>query len=98
MTEGKQLSRLAVLIGNRVEELKGIKSQGDIARAAGYPNVNMISMIKQGHSKVALDKASALGRALEVDPKEFMLLALEQFYSREVTEQILKDLGLKIRK
>lgn len=94
MTQVDDLSRIAKLVGQRVEELKGVKSQKDIAERATYKNQNMITMIKQGSSKVALDKAPDLARALEVDPKEFMLLALEQFYSPKVVKRILDDLGV----
>ncbi|MDE4297058.1 helix-turn-helix transcriptional regulator [Phaeobacter gallaeciensis] len=87
------LSRIAKLVGDRVEELKGVKSQRDIASEAGYKNQNMITMIKQGTSKVALDRAPKLARALEVDPRQFMLLALEQFYTTQFIDQMLKDLG-----
>jgi transcriptional regulator with XRE-family HTH domain len=96
MNQVNELSKIAKLIGNRVEELKGVKSQRDIAQKAGYNNQNMITMIKQGNSKVALDRAHDLACALEVDPKEFMLIALEQFYSPDLIRQILKDLGVKV--
>lgn len=93
-----ELSRIAKLVNDRIEELKGVKSQRDIAQRAGYKNQNMITMIKQGNSKVALDRAPDLARALEVDPKEFMLLALEQFYSREFITQMMRDLGVPTKK
>lgn len=92
MIKNDELSRIATLVGDRIEELKGVKTQKDIAREVGYTNQNMITMIKQGKSKVAIDKAGALGKALEVDPKTFMLLALEQFYSRECIDDIVRSL------
>ncbi len=95
MEETDTLSKVAKLVDIRVEELKGVKSQRDIAKAAGYKNQNMITMIKQGNSKVALDRAPDLARALEVDPKEFLLIAMEQFYSPKFIAQMLKDLGVK---
>lgn len=98
MDRPEELSRLAQKVSQRIEDLKGIKSQRDIAREAGYKNQNMITMIKQGHAKAALDKVPTLGRALEVDPKEFVLLALEQFYSKDVINQLMADLGVKIEK
>lgn len=93
-----QISRVATLVANRIEELKGVKSQREIAQQAGYKNQNMITMIKQGRTKVSLDRAHKLGRALEVDPREFMLLVFEQFYSRDLIDQILKDLGCDKKK
>ncbi len=61
-------TELAKYIDRRVLALKGTKSQAEIAAQAGYVNQNMITMIKQGSSKVALDRVPALARALEADP------------------------------
>ena len=38
----------------------------------------MISMLKQGNTKLALDRVAALARALEVDTRRLYLLALDQ--------------------
>ncbi len=47
-------TKLAKYIERRVLELKSRKSQLQIANEAGYPNSNMVSMIKSGTSKLAL--------------------------------------------
>lgn len=90
-----ELSEMARLVDQRVSDLRGVKSQLDIANAAGYTNQNMITMLKQGKAKVSIDRAHKLAIALEVDPRKFMIAALRQFYSREVVDQMLKDLGAK---
>lgn len=95
MKSEKELSRIATVVRDRIEELKGVKSQLDIAREVGYQNQNMITMIKQGNAKVALDRVSALAKALDVNPREFTLLALQQFYSADTINAMLKDLGVK---
>ncbi|WP_417723390.1 XRE family transcriptional regulator [Salipiger sp.] len=71
-------TRLAKFIDRRILELAPKKSQRDIAVEAGFVNVNMLSMIKAGASKLALDRVPALAQALETDPRHFLLLALEQ--------------------
>ena len=38
----------------------------------------MITMLKQGDTKLPLDRVAALARALEVDPRRLYLLALDQ--------------------
>ncbi|GHF75786.1 helix-turn-helix domain-containing protein [Seohaeicola zhoushanensis] len=58
-------TRLADYIERRVLELKPKKTQAEIAAEAGYVNQNMISMIKKGSTKVALDRVPALARALD---------------------------------
>jgi transcriptional regulator with XRE-family HTH domain len=71
-------TRLAQYVERRILELKPRKTQSEIAAQAGFINPNMITMIKQGSSKAALDRIPALARALECDPAYLMRLALEQ--------------------
>jgi hypothetical protein len=61
-------TRLAIYIERRVLELKPKKSQLQIASEAGFPNPNMVTMIKNGSSKLALDRVPSMARALECDP------------------------------
>lgn len=88
-TQGKDVSRLAKLISDRIEELKGTRSQRDIAEMVGYNNQNMITMIKQGTAKVALDRVPALAEALEVDGAVVMRMALEQFHDPQVVDTMI---------
>lgn len=71
-------SRLAQLLDRQILKLKPKKSQRDIALEAGFRNPNMLSMIKSGASKLALDRVPALAAALEVDQRLLLRLALEQ--------------------
>lgn len=71
-------SRLAKFIEKRVLELRPRKPQNQIAVEAGYLSANMISMIKDGTSKVALDRIPALAKALECDARLLFRMALNQ--------------------
>jgi len=71
-------TRLAKFIEKRTLELRPHKQQTDIAAEAGFPNSNIVSMLKSGATKLALDRVPALARALECDPKLLFRLALEQ--------------------
>lgn len=73
-----QDTQLARFIERRVLELRPVKSQIQIASEAGFANPNMISMIKSGASKLALDRVPSMARALECDTAFLMRLALEQ--------------------
>ncbi|MCB0057277.1 MAG: helix-turn-helix transcriptional regulator [Caldilineaceae bacterium] len=86
-------TRLAEYIERRVLELKPKKTQAEIAAEAGYINQNMITMIKQGRSKVALDRVPALARALECDPAFLMRLALEQAIGRTAAAAVVEIFG-----
>jgi transcriptional regulator with XRE-family HTH domain len=84
-----ETSAIAKFVEDRVEELKGVKLQSEIAREAGYKSPNMITMIKQGNAKVAIDRVPELAKALDVDPSHLLRLALEQFYSNETVKLLM---------
>ncbi|AGI69012.1 hypothetical protein OAN307_c35340 [Octadecabacter antarcticus 307] len=71
-------SSLAVYIDRRILELRYKKTQREIATAAGFTNPNMLTMLKQGHSKLPIDRVATLAAALEVDSKYMLRLALAQ--------------------
>lgn len=71
-------TRLAKYVAQRITELGGRKTQAEIAGEAGFANSNMISMIKSGSTKLALDRVPQLAKALECDPAFLLRLALDQ--------------------
>ena len=71
-------TRLAQFLELRILQLKPKKTQAEIASEAGLRSINFLTMLKQGSSKVPLDRVPALARALETDPKHMFKLALEQ--------------------
>ena len=60
-------------------ELSG-KTQREVAREVGYPKPNIVSMMKQGQTKVPLEKAPAFARACGLDPVPFLRLVLEEYH------------------
>lgn len=72
-------TRLPAVVAKRILELRPIKSQAEIASETGFPNPNMISMVKSGAIRVPLDRVPALAEALQVDPARLLQLALEQW-------------------
>ncbi|SLN53601.1 hypothetical protein ROG8370_02405 [Roseovarius gaetbuli] len=89
-------TRLAKYIERRVLELKARKSQLQIASEAGFPNANMITMIKNGSSKLALDRVPSMARSLECDPAYLMGLALEQAVGDTAAQAIIEIFGTPI--
>lgn len=55
------------------------KTQREIAQELGYENANIITMFKQGLTKVPLAKAGSLAKALDVDPVFFFKLLLREY-------------------
>lgn len=88
-----QDTELAKYVERRVLELKPKKTQAEIAAQAGYVNQNMITMIKQGRSKVALDRIPALAYALDCDPAYLMRLALEQAIGGTAAATLIEVFG-----
>lgn len=83
-------SDLANFVAKRIKELQAVKTQREIAKAAGFPNPNMLTMIKQGDSKLAIDRVVTLAKALDVDAKHLLRLALAQDGS-QTTMRVIDD-------
>lgn len=71
-------THLADYIEKRILQLRPRKSQIEIARESGFVQPNMLSMFKNGSSKLPLDRVPGLAKALECDPAFLFKLALEQ--------------------
>lgn len=93
MENGKELSRIARFVAERISELQGIRNQREVAQIAGYTNPNMITMIKQGMTKVSVDRVMDLAKALDTDPAPLMRMALEQFYTPQALKDLERNLG-----
>ena len=84
-------SELAVYVKKRILELRYKKTQREIAIAAGFNNPNMLTIIKKGDSKLAMDRVATLAAALEVDPKYLLRLALLQ-HGNETTARVYDEI------
>lgn len=69
-----------------------IKSQAEIASELSL-NANLITMFKQGRTKVPVTRAAELARALGIQEQEFVRLTLEEYHP-EVLEVIEKTFVL----
>jgi len=78
--EHKTESRVARFIAERIEITK--KLQKDIADQVGFEKPNMITMIKQGLTKLPLDKAWDMAEALEVEPLILVKMCMEEYYPK----------------
>lgn len=68
------------------------KPQKDIAEALGYTKPNIITMFKQGKTKVPLNKIAALSKIIGVDPIHFLRIAMLE-YSPEMWEVLEGMIG-----
>jgi transcriptional regulator with XRE-family HTH domain len=88
-------TELAKYLTRRVLELRP-KTQADIAAEAGFANPNFLTMVKQGSSKLALDRVPALALALECDPAFLMRLSLEQAVGDTGAKALVEILGTPV--
>jgi transcriptional regulator with XRE-family HTH domain len=71
-------TRLVEYLGKRILELRPRKTQIEIASEAGFRQPNMLAMVKNGSTKLPLDRVAGLAKALECDPAMLFRMALEQ--------------------
>jgi len=86
-------SRMTKYLVRRILELRPRKTQSAIATEAGFVNVNMLSMIKNGTNKLPLDRVPGLAKGLECDPAYLFLLALEQVFGSSAEATIRQIFG-----
>jgi transcriptional regulator with XRE-family HTH domain len=70
-------------------------SQREVAAAIGFDSPNIITMLKQGHTKVPLNRVGALAAVLGINPAHFMRMVLEE-YIPETWDAVERALGCMI--
>jgi hypothetical protein len=73
------------------------KSQRQIAYEMGYDKPNLITMFKQGSTRVPAEKVPALALALETDPVNLLRMWMED-YSPELLDVLEKNMGMALSK
>jgi transcriptional regulator with XRE-family HTH domain len=62
------------------------KSQIEVAQACGWPKPNMVTMVKQGKTRLPLDKIGPLAKILEVEPVYLFWLVMQEYYPDTLRE------------
>ncbi len=55
------------------------KAQNDIAAECGWPKPNMVCMVKQGATRLPLDKVGTLAKSLEIDAVHLLRLTMQEY-------------------
>lgn len=71
-------SPVALFIASRIEAIG--KLQKDIAEKVGFEKPNMITMIKQGKSRLPIDKIGPMAQALEIEPVALFSMCMEEYH------------------
>ena len=78
-------SQVALLVTEQIRIVG--KKQLEIAEEAGFENPNVITMIKQGKTKLPLGKVGLVAKALKIDPIYLLKICIEE-YQPETWEAI----------
>lgn len=72
------------------------KTQRQIGRDIGYAKPNIITMIKQGYTKLPLEKIGPLANALEIAPDELFYKVMKEYMPEtfEALKPLLEGLAL----
>lgn len=71
------------------------KSQVQIAQECGFDKPNVITMIKQGRTKVPIGKIGRMAKALEIDPVFFLKMCLQE-YNPDMMDAITTIIGTPV--
>lgn len=71
------------------------KSQVEIASDVGYDKPNLITMIKQGKTKLPINKVEAFAKSLGVDPMNLLRIVMSE-YSPDAWKVIENILGNEV--
>jgi plasmid maintenance system antidote protein VapI len=89
--EDQKMLSVAEFLTQQIERCG--KSQVAIARDVGYSRSNIITMLKNGTSKVPISRAPALGKAVGLDPAVFLRMVLAE-YQPEILKAIEDTIGV----
>jgi hypothetical protein len=70
-------SKVATFFAFHVDNSK--KTQKEIAEEVGYTSTNIITMFKQGLTKIPIPMAPKLAKALGIDPAHFTRMGIEEY-------------------
>ena len=83
--------RVADLIADRLAAID--KTQRQVADECGFENANVITMFKQGATKLPLNRIGPLAKALDIDPVYLLRLTLLEYIpdTWEMVENVMQS-------
>ena len=68
---------VAIFLSNAIKSSG--RTQKEIADECGFSYANVVSMMKNGNTKIPLQRAPALARAIGIEPRELVARCLETY-------------------
>jgi transcriptional regulator with XRE-family HTH domain len=90
MAEIKEKSPIALRFEQLVDS--STFTQREIAKSIGFDKPNMITMLKQGLTKIPIDKIPAIAKLFGIDAAEFLKQAMIEYEPKKY-EAIVKIIG-----
>lgn len=59
------------------------KTQLQIAQEVGFDSANMVTMVKQGRSKLPIAKVQLVADCLELDARDLLIKCMEEYQPKE---------------
>src|SRR5947209_9083759 len=72
-------SPVAHYINLQLEAIRPQKNQAQVADEAGFPQRNLLSMIRSGQTRLPLERIRGLAKALEINQNHLFRLALQEY-------------------
>lgn len=73
----KRYDSVAEYLADQIDQSP--KSQSEISQEAGFDNPNIITMFKQGKTKIPLNRVGPLATALGINPRHLLRRVLEEY-------------------
>lgn len=84
----KKPSKVAEFIEREVAHSK--YNQKEIAEMAGYKTANVITMVKQGLTKLSIERIPGLAKALKIEPYKLFCMAEEEYEPNKL--KVIKEI------
>ena len=81
---------VAEIIRNAIHHSK--KTQQEIAKEAGFPKPNIITMLKKASTPLPINRIGKLAKAIDIDPAFLFRQTMLEYYP-ETWQEIEKNLG-----
>jgi hypothetical protein len=85
----------ARFIAARIAELHGIRSQTEIARRAGFKSANVLSMIKDGKTKLPPERVLSVAKALDCEPRKLAEMVVREVVPHDVIQAAFGTVKVK---
>ena len=90
----KVQSEVARYLDLQLQAMASVKNASRVADEAGFPQRNLLSMIRSGQTKLPFERIDGLAKALEINKSHLFRLALKEY--QPAIEALLAETGRQV--